>query len=373
MKPAPPPAPAQAPIEPVPAATDTSKEATSEKLKSPPPTTAAATIAGTAPPTTAPQTVPEAVGPLLAAKAAARGSTSLDQADTEDVSPKSPPEPALGTAKGERPPTPDTVAEAEKHVGFDLSTEANPPNPRDTMPTPPPNLPSTAGAPPPLAVPTKDGTTPPPVLPSKITGPPLVPAPEARRESVASLASNEDAQDALLDAAWEGDLDAVARALRRAPVTSCDTRGLTALHLASERDNLAVAIMLLDRGADVHARANGGRMPLHLASRFASAETVEMLLEGAKADPNAKTSDGRTPLHYAASSAEDGKEDRREVIRVLRDFGADPTAEDRKGETPRDVAQKRDFWDAAATLRRAERKWNEDHHQNWLQRHGFSK
>lgn len=188
-----------------------------------------------------------------------------------------------------------------------------------------------------------------------------------------SIASEEEAQDLLLDAAWDGDLDSAARALRYVSHTVCDMRGLTALHLASERDNLAVAILLLDRGADPQARSDGGRTALHLAARSASASMVEMLLERGKSDPNVQTAKGRTPLHYAASKAEDGEEERREVLRVLRDWGADPTIEDKEGETARDVAQKREHWDAASTLRRAERKWEDEHKQGWLQRHGFLK
>lgn len=194
----------------------------------------------------------------------------------------------------------------------------------------------------------------------------------APRETRGSI-SEQEAQDALLDAAWDGDLDGAARALRHVSHSCCDLRGLTPLHLAAERDNLAVAILLLDRGADVHSRSDGGRTPLHLASRSASASMVEMLLERARADPNAQTAKGRTPLHYAASKAEDGDEERREVLRVLRDWGADPEIEDRDGETARDVAQKRGHWDAVATLRRAEKRWQEEHRQGWLQKHGFMK
>jgi ankyrin repeat protein len=190
----------------------------------------------------------------------------------------------------------------------------------------------------------------------------------SRRESISS---DGEAQDVLLDAAWDGDVDAVARALRNAPVNGCDLHGQTPLHLAAERDKLAVAMLLLDRGADVHARSDGGRTPLHLAARSASSSTVETLLERGGSDPNARTAKGRTALHYAASAARDGDEERREVLRILRDWGADPTVEDRDGETARDVAQKRSHWDAASTLKRAERRWDEEHKQNWLQRHGF--
>ncbi|KAM0254556.1 hypothetical protein ACHAQJ_006662 [Trichoderma viride] len=175
-------------------------------------------------------------------------------------------------------------------------------------------------------------------------------------------------EDILLDAAWEGDVKIVANCIRQAPPNSCDVHGLTPLHLAVERDHMAVAMFLLDHGADVNARADGGCMPLHLAARYASAATVEMLIDRGKADPNCQTTDGRTPLHYAARSAEDGDAERREVIRALRDLGANPTLQNRRGELPRDVAQKRDYWDAAATLRRAEQKWEQQQQQQQQQR-----
>lgn len=180
-------------------------------------------------------------------------------------------------------------------------------------------------------------------------------------------------EDALLDAAWDGNLEAAIKALRHVSPRVCDDHGLTPLHLSAERDKMPVSMLLLDRGASIEARSDGGRMPLHLAARSATAPMVEMLLERGKADPNAETSKGRTALHYAASKAVDGDEERREVLRVLRDWGADPTIKDGDGETARDVAQKREHWDAAATLRRAEKKWEEDHKQGWLQRHGFKK
>ncbi|QGI86020.1 hypothetical protein CEK25_012749 [Fusarium fujikuroi] len=183
----------------------------------------------------------------------------------------------------------------------------------------------------------------------------------------------EDPEEILLDAAWNGDIQACNSALRHASPSTRDQNGFTPLHLAAERDHLAIAMLLLDSSANPNARANGGRTPLHLAARYASAALVELLVDDAHADPNARTTDGRTPLHYAASVAEDGDDEKREVIRVLRDWKADPTIKDNKGRTARDVAQKRDFWDASATLRRAEKRWEEEHHQNWFQRHGLKR
>lgn len=260
--------------------------------------------------------------------------------------------------------------EAEDRSGkADLDTASpSPPSPSAVA-----NEEAAVGPPPPLS-PRDEGKKPDnlPTPPPAASGNKTTRAQSPSREARGSI-SEQEAQDALLDAAWDGDLDAAARALRHVSHSCCDLRGLTALHLAAERDHLAVAILLLDRGANIQSRSDGGRTPLHLASRSASASMVEMLLERARADPNAQTAKGRTPLHYAASKAEDRDEERREVLRVLRDWGADPTLQDREGETARDVAQKREHWDAAATLRRAERKWEEDHKQNWLQRHGFTK
>ncbi|KAK6716582.1 hypothetical protein SNK04_007534 [Fusarium graminearum] len=180
-------------------------------------------------------------------------------------------------------------------------------------------------------------------------------------------------EDTLLDAAWNGDIQACSEALRHTSPSIHDSRGLTPLHLAAERDHLAIAMLLLDSGASASSRTKDGRTPLHLASRYGSSAIVEYLLDDAHADPNAKTIDGRTPLHYAASAAADGDEEKRESVRLLRDYKADPTVKDAKGRTARDVAQKRDYWDVSATLRRAEKKWEEEHHQNWFQRHGLKR
>jgi hypothetical protein len=182
-----------------------------------------------------------------------------------------------------------------------------------------------------------------------------------------------DPGDLLLDAAWNGDTQACSDALRTASPSTRDQQGLTPLHLAAERDHLAIAMLLLDRNALINARANGGRTPLHLAACYGSAALVEYFVDDGRADVNARTADGRTPLHYAAGVAEDGDDERREVVRVLRDWKADPTVEDNKGRTPRDAAQKKDFWDVSSTLRRAEKRWEEEHHQNWFQRHGIKR
>ena len=56
---------------------------------------------------------------------------------------------------------------------------------------------------------------------------------------------------------------------------------------------------LLDHGANVHARDDGGLIPLHNACSFGHAEVVQLLLRHG-ADGNARDNWNYTPLHEAA-------------------------------------------------------------------------
>jgi ankyrin repeat protein len=120
------------------------------------------------------------------------------------------------------------------------------------------------------------------------------------------------------DAAAAGDLAKVKALLKDNPelVSSRDSNGNTALHLAAEKGRQGVAELLLIYTAEVNARNQFGWTPLHLAARNGHKDVAKLLLAN-KADLNAKdnTSAGYAPLHYAA---EHGHKD---IVELLRQNG----------------------------------------------------
>ncbi|USP81074.1 hypothetical protein yc1106_08348 [Curvularia clavata] len=137
---------------------------------------------------------------------------------------------------------------------------------------------------------------------------------------------------ALHYAAREGH-EAVALLLvdRGADLKAKDEKGGTPLHSAASswKENKAVVQLLVDRGADIKATDNNGKTPLHWAA-WVENEVVVQLLVDRGADLKAKEENGMTPLHSAASSWEENEA----VVRLLVDRGADIKATDNYGMTP---------------------------------------
>jgi ankyrin repeat protein len=108
------------------------------------------------------------------------------------------------------------------------------------------------------------------------------------------------AAPAPLAAAVQRNDPARARALiGHTDVNGAGPDGMTALHWAVHRDDLALARLLLAAGASAQARNRYGVMPLSLACTNGDAAMVELLL-AAGADPNAPLRGGETPLMTAA-------------------------------------------------------------------------
>jgi ankyrin repeat protein len=74
------------------------------------------------------------------------------------------------------------------------------------------------------------------------------------------------------------------------------------------RRSLAVARLLLDRGADINARQAGGFTPLHGAAANGDRTMSELLVDRG-ADPSARNDEGRTPSELAATRGHAGLAD----------------------------------------------------------------
>uniref|UniRef100_A0AAQ4PFW4 Poly [ADP-ribose] polymerase n=1 Tax=Gasterosteus aculeatus aculeatus TaxID=481459 RepID=A0AAQ4PFW4_GASAC len=104
-------------------------------------------------------------------------------------------------------------------------------------------------------------------------------------------------------------------------VTQCFCHPLlqsTPLHLAAGYNRVRIVQLLLQHGADVHAKDKGGLVPLHNACSYGHFEVTELLLKHG-ACVNAMDLWQFTPLHEAASK------NRVEVCSLLLSHGADPT------------------------------------------------
>jgi len=118
---------------------------------------------------------------------------------------------------------------------------------------------------------------------------------------------------------------------RGADVNARDPRGLSALLLTVYTGQLQALRFLLDKGADIKPPGPSGMGPLHFAARE-RAEIAGLLFER-MADIGARDDYGNTALILAA------REGAQEVVRLLVDAGADPSATNPlTGDGPLDVA-----------------------------------
>ncbi|KAJ0170043.1 hypothetical protein K1T71_014649 [Dendrolimus kikuchii] len=118
----------------------------------------------------------------------------------------------------------------------------------------------------------------------------------------------------LLEAARTGDVETARAILDARPrLVNCrdvDGRHSTPLHFAAGYNRLPLAQLLLQRGADVHAKDKGGLVPLHNACSYGHYEVTELLVS-CGAGVNAADLWRFTPLHEAAAK---GKAD---IVRLL--------------------------------------------------------
>ena len=159
-------------------------------------------------------------------------------------------------------------------------------------------------------------------------GPSLIAAVLVLMTSIGGAASS---NAPVADAAMRGDLDAVRTLLQEgADVNASHGDGMSALHWAAERGDVALIEMLHYAGADPQAGTRIGQYtPLHVAARAGQAAAVAALVKaGARVDV-ATTNSGATPLHMAAAAGSV------EAVRLLVGKGADVDALETEGaQTP---------------------------------------
>ncbi|CAL8284056.1 unnamed protein product [Merluccius merluccius] len=144
----------------------------------------------------------------------------------------------------------------------------------------------------------------------------------------------QDGHRELFEACRSGDLERARSLVTRGNVNSRDTAGRksTPLHFAAGFGRRDVVHFLLQSGANINARDDGGLISLHNACSFGHAEVVTLLLHHG-ADANSRDNWNYTPLHEAAIK---GKID---VCIVLLQHGAEPAVRNTDGRTALDLAE----------------------------------
>lgn len=121
--------------------------------------------------------------------------------------------------------------------------------------------------------------------------------------------------------------------------------GWTPLHLACFFGGFEAATLLIERGADIHARSRNrmANMPIHTAAAGKRTAIVQLLLDKG-ADPNAQQYGGFTPLHHAVSHCDQG------MTELLLAFGADPSIALENGKDARALAEEYGFTEISVML-----------------------
>ncbi|XYI03809.1 ankyrin repeat domain-containing protein [Sorangium sp. So ce1128] len=124
---------------------------------------------------------------------------------------------------------------------------------------------------------------------------------------------------------------------------ACDPRPRSAVPWSRESQTGLIRL-LVEYGADLERADRGGATALHRAVRARSPGAVGQLL-ALGAQPNCRLGKrGSSPLHLAAQSTGAGgtvgsMDEQLDIIRLLLQRGADPTATDAADRTPRDGAR----------------------------------
>lgn len=133
-----------------------------------------------------------------------------------------------------------------------------------------------------------------------------------------------DQDNKLWDSLDEADFEAAEEAINAGADVNFSLMGRPILFHAIRNNRVANVAFLVKHGADVGARTEFGRTPLHEAALYGYLEVARLLIE-AKADVNARNPRGETPLFYAEKGLAIGPahtEAHDQVAQLLRKHGA---------------------------------------------------
>jgi uncharacterized protein len=132
----------------------------------------------------------------------------------------------------------------------------------------------------------------------------------------ADMAFASDNNEALLNAARDGDMGKVEQLLGRgADINSRDINGWTPLMFAVGSSHSKLTRLLLERGAAVNGQTKQGLTPLMKATLHNNSEILSLLL-GKGADVNLRNAEGKTALDTAKDKGH------KEAIELLNEHGA---------------------------------------------------
>lgn len=133
----------------------------------------------------------------------------------------------------------------------------------------------------------------------------------------------------LVETVKTGDIKRVKSMLKKKTtnINEVDPEGLTSLMVATIANDSAMAVVLLEAGANPDIQSKSGMSALHAAA-FNNRDGIVQLLISYRADPNLVDSKGRTPIMVAAQMGNTNP------ITYLAQAGASLEVRDLRGNTP---------------------------------------
>jgi len=139
----------------------------------------------------------------------------------------------------------------------------------------------------------------------------------------------ENSDKDILTAIEEGDMERVKQLIKENPDMvnlECNQSGSRPLHIAVYKNHKEIALLLIEKGADVNSKDVQGTFPLYAAVCMENKEMVSLLIDNG-ADVNIEPDGTRRPLDLAASTGN------KEIVTLLIEKGAEINAESQSGST----------------------------------------